>query len=134
MKSNIFTLFALTLALFLFSNCKKEHNKNYKAFFYTDKGSAEQKLSLFIDGQYKGDLPYLTVHPTCDNNDPMRQQALPLTLESGKYKLDARDKDGNVVSSSTIKMECRKISTKGTKGGDELRNSGDMITIGLFPN
>ncbi|MBI4645123.1 MAG: hypothetical protein HY738_00665 [Bacteroidia bacterium] len=133
MKKIITTLTAVALIALLLTHCKK-YNTTFNSYFYTSKDSNEVQLSLYIDGNYKGDLPYLTNKPTCDN-DSLKQKALFLTLQSGKYKIVAKDKQDNIKSSSTLKITNNSMDGKtgnGGSGGLEATSKDNCLIVGVF--
>ncbi|MEO6305905.1 MAG: hypothetical protein ABIP51_22350 [Bacteroidia bacterium] len=130
MKNTFKTILLSLLTILLLSQCKK-NQITYNAYFYTTNPSAEVQLSLYIDDKYRGDLPCLYPKPTCDN-DTLKQKALFLTLKSGKYKISAKDRQGNIKSSGTMKVSKNKMSSSGGMGGQEISSQSDCLIVGLF--
>ena len=129
MKKIITLLTAVTTTLLL-TQCKKD-NPTYNSYFYTTVNDQDAQLSLYIDNDYKGDLPYLANKPTCEN-DSLKSKSLFLTLPAGKYKVAAKDKQGNIKSSSTLKIKSGLLESKSGTGGTEVRSSNGCLIVGLF--
>lgn len=126
MKTILKLAFLSAIPLVL-SNCKKD--KNYQSYFYTDVKS-DTPLYLYVDEEYKGKLPVMTVKPTFEN-DTLKQKALYLTLKTGKYKIEAKDADGSVMSSGTVKFCENKAASTGKAGGQSVDISKDVVIVGL---
>ncbi len=118
------------LCILLLTECKK-NDIIYNTYFYSVNAPTDGELSLYINGQYKGALPHLSQKPTCDN-DSLKNLALFMRLESGKYKLEAIEQSGNVKSSNTIKFKKNSMSSSGGIGGQESTAVGDCMTVGLY--
>jgi len=88
-------------------------------------------MSLFLDGDYKGDLPNLHTRMAVDN-DTILTQGLHLTLKSGKYKLIGKDKQGTIRCEGTIKFSNNSAGGSSTKGGNGSAGSGNTTVVKLF--
>jgi len=125
------TLF-LPIAFFivLTSSCKKNES-DFEYYFYT--GSNDRELNLYVDGNYKGQLPYIS-YTTHQVFDSLRHKALFIVLPSGKHAVSAKDKEGNVVSDARFKV-CNSgglnSSLKGTNGEQETVVSGNVVVFSL---
>ena len=138
MKNNAITFLALLATVFLFAQCQKEDDeKNHSVYFWTSKATPEEQLSLFVDGAAVGGLPYFSTELTC-SNDSLKQQALQLNLKSGKYHLKAKDSQGAVRSSGTIKISENGMGSSGDlgdKGGMAVSSVGSensCVIVNLF--
>ena len=74
--------------------------KGFNTWFCTNKAQ-DTICYLYIDGINKGSLPYLPESPDCGNNS-LREKALFMHLESGKYKLEVKDQQSKLFYSGTI--------------------------------
>lgn len=119
------------LSILIFPNCKKQPS-TFSVYFYTSKTVSETKLDLFIEDQYKGELPNLIGKPQCNASDTLKKECLFIGLKSGKYKIVARDKQGSIISSGTIKFKRNSVHTSGDIGGIELTSDDDCLIVGLF--
>jgi len=108
------------------SGCRK-NDTLFNAYFWTSVDTTQSRLSLFVDGEPKGPLPYLENEPSCGD-----VHALALTLRSGKYRIEARDEHGTVRSQQTCKITEHKLSASGTVGGERAKTDGHCLVIGLF--
>jgi len=118
--------------LVLLTQCKK-NDIIYNSYFYTTMPSSETELSLYLDKKYRGEIPYVKNKPTCDN-DTSKQKALFLNLKPGKYKLEAKNKQGDIKSSATIKVTEKILSASsgGGGGGTTSNKEGECLIIGVF--
>lgn len=129
MKKSIFITVIVIGALLLFSQCRKD-DTTFNAHFYANWSATDAPLGLYIDGEYKGDLSYLKIKPTCDD-DSLKSRTLNLTLKSGKYKIETKDQLGVVRTSSKILLSERRISTSGGIGGQEIIVDDKCAMIGV---
>ncbi len=133
MKSTFKLLLTMFTAILLLTNCKK-NDSNYNAYFYTSMSSSETQLSLFIDDEYRGEIPYMIVKPNCDN-DVLKQQALFVNMKGGKHKLVAKNNLGIVMSSGMVKVSKNKLSSssgKDGRGGQDISSEGECLIVGLY--
>lgn len=121
---------AAAFALLLLTHCSKDRTV-LNAHFCSGKDTAEVKLSLFIDGTYKGELPYLAGMPGC-NSEGM----LSLSLEPGAHELTAKDSQGKVRSSGTVKIkrtsQRSSMSSSGSMGGQDISLQGDCLLVKFY--
>ncbi|MBK7310351.1 MAG: hypothetical protein IPI93_06055 [Sphingobacteriaceae bacterium] len=129
MKNHFIKLVLLASTIIVLTNCNKL-GKDFDNYFYTDIENSAGPLTLFIDGKNKGGLPYLktSVSPT---NDTIINHALHLTLKSGKYKIEAKDNQGNLKCSFTLKFRSNLLSTSGTIGRQTTAASGKIVVTKL---
>jgi hypothetical protein len=130
MKRPIIICTASVALLFTLTECAKD-NKSFNAHFYATFSRADGPLTLYIDDQLKGDLPYISVAPTCEN-DSLKQKMLRIVLKSGKYKVVAKSKDGGVKSSGTITLKTNKTGASGGVGGQQVMVVGDCTFVGMM--
>jgi len=115
--------------LIVFSHCRKD-DTTFNSFFYANWANSEGNLNLFIDDELKGELPYLSVAPTCDD-DSLKQIALNIPLKSGKYKIEAKTKGGVIKSSGNIRISSTRIGVSGRMGGQGVNSQGGCTFIFL---
>ena len=127
MKKHVLTFLAALTTVFLFSQCQKDvdENKIHSTYFWTSVNNEEQSLTLFLDGQAVGQLPYFSTPLTC-GNDSLKNQALTMNLKSGKYILEAKDSQGNIKSDCTLKIS---DSGLGVGPGKNLNNPGKSSAL-----
>jgi len=129
MKKQFIRLLLLASTIIVLTNCKK-FGKDYDNYFFTDIENSAGPLTLFIDGKNKGELPNLktSVSPT---NDTVINNALHLILKSGKYKIEAKDNQGNVKCSGTLKFRTNRLSGSSTMGGQETSTLDKIVVTKL---
>lgn len=115
--------------VFMFSECKKDETI-YQAYFYTLESPDEARLFLFVDEESKGELPFIQ-HYAGFTADSIKSHALKLPLSSGKHKLEAKDQNGQVRSSGSIRVSSNKLSSSGKVGGQELIMENNELRVGL---
>ncbi len=131
MKRIFTVVLASLLSALLFMQCKKDDpNAIFNASFYTP--DATGKLSLYIDGAYKGVLPYFAKEPTCGAQNGDGQLPLTMQLKSGEYGIVGKDSLNRIVSSGTIRISTSTNGASGGIGGQSLSNNGDCVVVGLF--
>ncbi len=119
------------LIILLFSQCNKDDSdKVFNARFYTTK--ANEKLFLYVDGAYKGELPYFSNVPACDAIYGDGTRPLTAQLPSGEYKIMGKNKQGEVISYGTIQISRNRMSTSGNTGGLSLNDNEDCLAVGVF--
>lgn len=119
----------ISFMVLLLWNCKK-NQKQYNAFFYTDRSDTSSVLQLYIDEKKIGDLPNLSVINS-PGNDTIRRLGLNVKLKSGKYKIEAKDPKGNMNFEGTFKFKASKTQFTSTMGGSDLASDGETIAIKL---
>jgi hypothetical protein len=116
--------------IILATGCKKI-GPDYDVYFYSDVESSGTPLTLFLDGDLKGELPNL--HTTIRfDNDTIKSGALHLKLKGGKYKMEAKDKNGETRSAGTIKFHQNSGGGSCTKGGNGQAGSGRTVVVKVF--
>jgi hypothetical protein len=100
------------------SCCKdKEIPTTLNGYFYTtDPASSESGLTLYMDGQNKGALPYINTsrEMPLSSKDPKISTALKFSFMSGAHFFEARKADGTVVSSARMKFYVSKHKSEGS--------------------
>jgi hypothetical protein len=92
-------IFVLFIAAKSHPETEKEALENLHVAFYTKNNSPQNRLSLFIDGNQIGLLPYLGENP---NFDLISSKGLTLILKNGDHYIYAKDTTGTIVSALTI--------------------------------
>ena len=129
MKKSILKLTLLLSTIIVLTNCKK-FGKEHDTYFYTGVDNTTGPLTLFIDGKDRGQLPTLKVIIS-PSNDTIIKNALHLTLNSGKYKFEAKDSQGNLKCSGTLKFKSNSLSGSSTMGSQETSSSGKVVVTKL---
>ncbi len=118
-----------TAILFVFFSCKKNETVFLAHFYSTDSTRA---LGLYIDDQFKGNLPHVNCKAFEATND-QKAAMLFITLPSGRYKLSAKDASGTIVSEFKeykIKGRSGKLSEKmrgGTGSQESSVNNNELV-------
>jgi hypothetical protein len=130
MKHFIRSFFAAALTVLLFAQCSKGRT-TYNGTFWTSKDTSEVRLFLFVDDEYKGEVPFLEKAPECS-----AENALSFPVESGQHTLVARDVNGTIRSSGTVKIKsnARRSSTSvsGGSGGQDIYLNDDCLIVKLY--
>ena len=130
MKKQLIKLLLLASTLIVLTNCKK-FGRSYDAYFYADIEASAGPLTLFIDNQNKGELPNLktSVSPT---NDTILNNALHLKIKSGKYNIEAKDAQGNVKCSGTLKFRGNNLNVTGKTGGHAASGNDNTVAVKFY--
>lgn len=122
----------LLSALFggLLMACQKD-NTSYAGYFYTLNSPDEARLFLFVDGQGKGELPYIK-HYAGFSTDSIRIHSLKVPLAAGKHKLEAKDQNGQTRSWGSIRITKNKLSSSGGEGSQEISAQNNECLIGMW--
>lgn len=106
----------LILTCLLFTTCKKT-GTTIEGYFFTDVEKNPGPLFLYIDNHNKGPLPNLNTRVSPDN-DTVLKQALHVTLRrGGRYKVAAKDANGNIKSEGTLIFRTNSSRGSSTIGG-----------------
>ncbi len=150
MKNSAINILVAFLLLIGFSGCEKEVSSLHHVYFYTNNSDYEayrpteeplviNPLSLYINGNYHGRLPYLETKPTCSTNN-LTDITYYLGLQSGNYQVEARDKNGLVMVSAEVRISDRRLSAQGGTGSIEAlsssqsnpNNANECVIVNLF--
>lgn len=134
MKKVLILCLPAFLFVMLFTQCRKANEPDgtvFNANFYTDSDSTRGTMFLYIDGQYKGELPYIAQRPSCGASYGDGNQPLAMRLKSGTYKIEGKDSKGTVKSSGEIFVSKRSSSGSGGIGGQSVMVSNDCLIVGL---
>jgi len=111
--------------------CKKEDTSTvFEAVFYTS--TSNSRLSLYIDGEYQGVLPYFSKAPECGQLYGDGQKPIAAQLASGQYEIAAKDDAGKTVSHGTISVSKNRTGSSGGIGGISISNYETCLVIGLY--
>lgn len=127
---------SIILCSAIISGCMEvEHKQGFNVHFFRGvKDSSE--VYLFIDGEKKGVLPHLNYAPEC--NDPFLKKALMISLESGKYKVEVKDRTNNVLFAQRLGLKGGHRSTQVSSSikhrywSSTLNRDGSCITDEIF--
>jgi len=119
-------LFLSVITILFFASCKKD-NTIYRSYFWTSMDSSTVKMDIYIDGEYKEAVQYLSETPgfNASNNDSLLKTMTPVLLPVGTYNFEAKDTSGVIKYSSTVKIKnggsviCKSIK------GDKMDIYGD---------
>ncbi|PZR24828.1 MAG: hypothetical protein DI535_20680 [Citrobacter freundii] len=124
------------LCLLGLSSCKRFAAENFDAYFWTSTKGI--KMYLYIEGQKKGELPYLDKAPDCDDAGS-KLGALKLDLPSDTYLIEVKDEAGGYLFSEELKIWKRggNISLGNTQpndadGGARRTFKGNCLIEELF--
>lgn len=117
-----FTSILITISVvFLVSSCQK--NDKIRFYFYQN-ASAEVPYRLELDGENKGELPFLQQDPDCLNS-VVQANSLILPIEKGRHRYKLINANGEVVSEGKFKFSSHEFSMTGTKGSSSFRLGED---------
>lgn len=130
-------MLVLLILLFLVVEMRcSRGTRPFRAHFFTS-NQQHGPLYLYIDGKNKGLLPYQSVAPAC-GSDSLEQQTLYVLLPSGKYRVEAKDKDRHVAISEELVLKLDASNLIISNNFDNNRGSGkttfkdDCIVNELF--
>lgn len=129
MKKFTFALASSLFILMTLTQCNK--TQTFQTYIYARADSSETTLTLFIDDENKGTIPFLGMTPTCAT-DSLEFKTLYMTLSSGKHKVEAKDAQGNIKSSSTIKLKRNGMSSESGVGGLEANMRNNCLIMRVF--
>lgn len=119
----------LAFTTIVLSNCEK-YRQQHETYFFSNMDLNASPLTLFIDGENKGGVPHFKT-VSSPANDTILKNALKLTLKSGKYKMEAKDIQGNLKCAANIKFTNNKINVTSTLGAVSVLGSGSEVIIEL---
>ncbi|WP_153798286.1 hypothetical protein [Foetidibacter luteolus] len=98
MKKPIYIIIAFAMVALL-TQCRS-HTRNWQAYFWTSTKTGIAQY-LYINNVMKGQLPYLSSGPDCDDA-AAKSRTLHLKLKSGTYDITVKDHDGNISFNETL--------------------------------
>jgi hypothetical protein len=129
---NLFALILTSIfSLTLLTQCSKEDlQKEFNTNFYTSDENGT--MSLYIDDEYKGVLPYMAAAPECGADYGDGVPPLNFTLKTGSYKVTGKNEQGQVVSEHILCIRADGMGASGRMGGSRGDSKGDCLAVGLF--
>ena len=127
MKKQVKLFLVMIGVAILFSHCKKEEKKiEFNAHFCANINTSAD-LSLFVNWENKGALTNKRTRINFASEPGLDQQ-----FSTGKYHIEVRDNDNNILSVLEIKIEKNKISHHSLKGDATLIKSGKSVAIQML--
>jgi hypothetical protein len=120
----------LGMGLF-FLQCKKD-NSNYQGYFYSKKPTKDVQLTLYLDGQIQGQLPYVKTDSIGFTSDSIKRYSMKINVAAGKHKLEAKDQQGVTRSSGSFKVTKNRTASSGNTGGQELVLENEELRVGIY--
>jgi hypothetical protein len=135
MKNLLKSVSIIILCFITAIGCKKESTTLFKGYFYSIDSASEIPLQLYVDGNFKGTLPYLRATPDkpLSVKDPILiTNALTLDILSGhRYSIVAKTIDGTTVVSGYLSVTKRGNDEGGaTQGG--IGENIEGASMGVF--
>ena len=131
MKNLLAVLLVSIFSLSFLTQCKKDNlSKDFNTNFYTSDENGT--MSLYIDGEYKGVLPYMAAVPECGASYGDGAPPLSFTLKTGSYKITGKNEQGQVVSEHVLRVKANGLGASGSIGGSRGDSKDDCLAVGLF--
>jgi hypothetical protein len=137
MKTKWFLVLA-AMCLTAVTACSNVERDPIEFYFYTTETSETDQLSLWIDDEEIGLLPYAATAPDCNTSETMGS-LLHAFVAQGRHCYMAKDAAGTIRAHGYFKckkdekgQELRTGSGSDGMGGAELQWSCDFITMGVF--
>jgi hypothetical protein len=119
----------LGISLF-FLQCKKDDTR-YQGYFYSKNPTKDVQLTLYLDGQIQGQLPYVKTDSLGFTSDSIKTYSMKINVAAGKHKVEAKDQHGTTRSSGSFKVTKNKTSSSGSTGGQELVLENSELRVGI---
>ena len=129
MKNTILIVFLSGFVL-LFTQCKKDDSV-FDVYFWTSINNTEETLTLYIDNENKGILPFLVITPEC-GNDTLLSNLIYIQLTAGTYKIKVKNENGDVIVKAKLTYKKNKQSTSLGIGGLSGASVGNCDVIEFF--
>lgn len=123
-RYNIFLILLLAFTV----SCKKNVTRN--VYVYTNSYDPYTKVSLFINDNPKGAIPYFGEKLNFDH-DSLYAKTLLIKLTGGKNPLTSRDQYGYVKTDAVLDIRKKKSSAVATIGSVNTQTRGEDILIEL---
>lgn len=130
MTRNLKYILLLGITIIFLTGCKKI-GKTYDVYFYTAIENSSGLLTLYLDNKNVGELPCLKT-ALLTKNDTITGNAIHLKLKTGKYKLVAKDKQGNVKFSGTLIFRFNKVNGSSDSGALEYAMSKNILITRIY--
>lgn len=126
----IFLFLFISGFVLLFTQCKKDDSV-FDVYFCTSTNKAEATLTLYIDDENKGILPFLTVKPKC-GSDSLLADLIYVQLDAGRYKIKVKDENGVIKIEGTITYKKNSRQSGIGIGGISVEGSGNCDVVDFF--
>jgi hypothetical protein len=130
MKISKNQILILITVLFIVS-CRKEKEITVTAHIYGGDAFNPRPLSVFINGEYKGELPDYTQSSLTCGQQGIDTSSLTFLLKSGEHNFVVKNRNGEEVHKSICKLRENGISGSCSQGGQEVTKSGDCLLLKL---
>ena len=129
MKSYL-VLLLLFSSMLTFSACNDDSTCEFH--FVTTESAANEKWTLWLDGQNLGILPNPEQEATCENTNGALDSLIHATLDGSRHNFEAIDSLGVVRSKGYFKTTETKSSAGGNVGGSSTNGSCDCQIFTIF--
>jgi hypothetical protein len=134
MKKLLF-LFITVIAISLFTtNCSKVEDNEY--YFYSTIDSNTVPLSLYINNEYKGQIPILNNYISYDSLQQLDQTLYVLLSGNITYNIVAKDSFGLAQSIFVIELKSKKGSSstylRTQKGGNDMFGFDNKLVVRIY--
>ena len=129
MKKTLILIAIFSVFVLLFSQCRKDDSV-FDVYFWTSINNTAESLTLYIDNENKGILPYMDIAPKC-GNDTLLADLIYIQLSAGRYKIKVKDENGvvKIEGKMTYKRNKQAVSV-GTGGiGSESQGNCDVVVF-----
>jgi hypothetical protein len=113
-----------------FLQCKKD-NSNYQGYFYTKIPGDDAKLTLYLNGQIQGQLPFVKADSIGFTKDSIKFYSMKIRLSPGKHKVEAKDQQGITRSLGSFKITKNKMSSSSSRGLQEFVLENEELRVGI---
>lgn len=121
----------LLITILFFVSCRKEKEITVTAYIFGGDAVNLRPLSVFVNGEYKGELPNYTQSSLTCGQQGLDTLALTFLLKSGQHNFVVKNGNGEQVHKSICKLRENGISGSCSQGGQEVTKSGDCLLVKL---
>lgn len=121
----------LLVAILFIVSCKKEKEITVTAHIYGGDNVTLRPLTVFVNGEYKGELPDYTQSSLTCGQQGIDTLALTFSLKSGEHNFVVKNGNGEQVHKSVCKLRENGISGSCSQGFQEVTKSGDCLLVKL---
>lgn len=104
------------LAALSLTACQQDPVTTIDYYFCATTPPGEAPWKLYIDGDYQGELPYLSAAPYCTDSVALAGM-LQLTLDESRHDYEMKDAQGNRRASGYFRVQDDPNTDKGRSGG-----------------
>lgn len=116
----LITILICFFVVAVFTQCR-HYSGNWKVYFW--KSSPQSSVSyLYINDEYKGELPYRRTAPECDDAS-LANVTLYVKMKSGTYDIAVKDQGGNTKFNE-------KLTIKRSNGSVTIATSQERKNVG----